>query len=105
MCQGSRLVMPGGRQSRSECVPASGLYKDGVIAAADDFAAARYRPPKEGNMLHWALVFFVIALIAAVLGFQGVAGLSAQIGYLFIGVAVIFLVVALLTGRGPTPIP
>ena len=34
-------------------------------------------------MLHWALVFFVIALVAALLGFRGVAGMSAQFGYLF----------------------
>ena len=34
-------------------------------------------------MLHYAVVFFVVALIAAVLGFNGVAGLSAQIGWLF----------------------
>ena len=56
-------------------------------------------------MLHYAVIFFIIALIAAVLGFRGVAGLSAEIGYLLVGVAVIFLVVALVTGRGPTPIP
>ena len=37
------------------------------------------------------IFFFVIALIAALLGQRGVAGLSAQIGYLFVGVAVIFL--------------
>ena len=29
-------------------------------------------------MLHYAVVFFVIALIAAVLGLRGVAGLSAE---------------------------
>lgn len=52
-------------------------------------------------MLSWAITFFVIALIAAVLGFRGVAGLSANIGYLFAVIAVIFLVVALLTGRSP----
>jgi uncharacterized membrane protein YtjA (UPF0391 family) len=56
-------------------------------------------------MIHYALVFFVIALIAAVLGFRGVAGMSYQIGYLFVGIAVIFLVVALLTGRAPTALP
>jgi len=55
-------------------------------------------------MLHWALTFFVIALVAAVLGFGGVAGLSANIGYLFLVVAVIFLVVGLLTGRRPPAI-
>ena len=56
-------------------------------------------------MLHWALIFFVIALIAAALGQGGVAGLSAEIGYLLVGVAVIFLVVAMISGRGPTTIP
>lgn len=53
-------------------------------------------------MLSWAVTFFVIALIAAVLGFNGVAGLSANIGYIFAVIAVIFLVVALLTGRAPS---
>jgi len=50
-------------------------------------------------MLHYALVFFVIALVAAMLGFGGVAGLSAQFGYLFAVLAVVFLAVGLL-GRG-----
>ena len=52
-------------------------------------------------MLYYAVIFFVIALIAAALGQAGVAGLSARIGRLFVVVAVIFLIVALLTGRGP----
>lgn len=55
-------------------------------------------------MLHWALIFFVIALVAAVLGQRGVAGLSAEIGYLLVGVAVIFLVVAMIGGHG-TAVP
>jgi uncharacterized membrane protein YtjA (UPF0391 family) len=56
-------------------------------------------------MLQWALIFFVVAIIAALLGQRGVAGLSAQVGYLFVGVAVLFLLVALLTGRGPAVVP
>jgi uncharacterized membrane protein YtjA (UPF0391 family) len=52
-------------------------------------------------MLHYALVFFVIALIAAVLGFGGVAGLSAQIGWLFAVLAVVILAVGLISGRRP----
>lgn len=51
-------------------------------------------------MLHYAVVFFVIALIASVLGFNGVAGLSAQVGWLFAVLALVFLAVALLTGGG-----
>ena len=54
-----------------------------------------------GTMLHWALIFFIVALVAAVLGLRGVAGLSAEIGYMFVVVAVIFLVIAVFTGRGP----
>ncbi len=56
-------------------------------------------------MLQWAIIFFVIALVAALLGQRGVAGLSAQIGYLFVGVAVVFLVVAMLVGHGPAVVP
>ena len=52
-------------------------------------------------MLSWAVTFFVISLIAAVLGLRGVAGLSANIGYLFAVLAVIFLIVALVTGHSP----
>ena len=56
-------------------------------------------------MLHYAVVFFVIALIAAVLGLRGVAGLSAEIGWLFAVLSVLFLVVALLSGRGVGVVP
>ena len=56
-------------------------------------------------MIHWALVFFVIALIAAALGLRGVAGMSAQIGYFFVVIAVIFLAIALLGGRTPVAVP
>ena len=41
-------------------------------------------------MLHWALIFFVVALVAALLGFRGVAGMSAQFGFLF---AILLIVV------------
>jgi len=50
-------------------------------------------------------VFFVIALIAAVLGFRGVAGLSAEIGWVFAVLAIVFLVVMVLSGRGPVAVP
>jgi uncharacterized membrane protein YtjA (UPF0391 family) len=52
-------------------------------------------------MLSYAITFFIISLIAALLGFSGVAGLSYQIGYLCAVLAVIFLVVAVVTGRRP----
>jgi uncharacterized membrane protein YtjA (UPF0391 family) len=56
-------------------------------------------------MLHYALVFFVVALVAAVLGLRGVAGLSANIGYTLLAVALIFVLIAFLSGRAPVPGP
>lgn len=52
-------------------------------------------------MLHYAITFFVIALIATLLGQRGIAGLSAEIGYFLVIASVVFLVVAVLTGRSP----
>ena len=43
-------------------------------------------------MLHYAVVFFVIALIAAVLGFSGIAAGAAGIAK---GLFVVFLVMAI----------
>ncbi len=50
-------------------------------------------------MLTYALWFFVAALILALLGFGGVAGMSAQIGWIFLVIAVIMLLVGLFSGR------
>lgn len=54
---------------------------------------------RERAVLHYALMFFVVAIIAAVLGMRGIAGLSAEIGYVLVVVAVIFLIIAFVTGR------
>jgi uncharacterized membrane protein YtjA (UPF0391 family) len=51
------------------------------------------RPVKETNkMLHYAVVFFVIAIIAAVLGFGGIAAGAAGIAKILFFV---FLIVAI----------
>jgi uncharacterized membrane protein YtjA (UPF0391 family) len=48
----------------------------------------------EGNVLHWSLVFLVIALVAAILGFSGIAGTAVGIAKILF---VVFLVVWLIT--------
>lgn len=57
-------------------------------------------------MLRWALAFAIIALIAAALGFGGVAGTAADIAKFFALVFVVLFVIALVMGRsiagGPT---
>ena len=52
-------------------------------------------------MFRWAIIFAVVALIAALLGFGGVAGLSAGLAKIFLIVAVVILVLGFLFGRGP----
>ncbi len=54
-------------------------------------------------MLHYAVTFFVISLIAAVLGLRGIAGLPAEIGYTFAVLAAVFLVVTVLSGHSSGP--
>ncbi len=53
-------------------------------------------------MFRWAIIFAVIALIASVLGFGGVAGLSKDFAVIFLVVAVILAIVAFVT-RGKLP--
>ncbi|MFO0909363.1 MAG: DUF1328 family protein [Isosphaeraceae bacterium] len=50
-------------------------------------------------MLRWALVFAIIAVVAAALGFGGLSETSATIAKLFALVFVVLFVVALIFGR------
>ena len=56
-------------------------------------------------MLYWAFVFFILALIAAVFGFGGIASGAATIAkflfFAFVVVFVVSLVMGLLRGRTP----
>jgi uncharacterized membrane protein YtjA (UPF0391 family) len=49
-------------------------------------------------------MFFVVAIIAAVLGMQGIAGLSADVGYILVVVSLILLVVSFVTRRPVPPL-
>lgn len=53
-------------------------------------------------MFRWAIIFAVIALVASLLGFGGVAGLSQDFAIIFLVVAIILAVVAFVT-RGRMP--
>ncbi|MBX3054756.1 MAG: DUF1328 domain-containing protein [Caldilineaceae bacterium] len=50
-------------------------------------------------MLRWAVIFLVVALVAAVLGFGGIAGAAAGIAKLLFWVFVVLFVGSLLLGR------
>lgn len=51
-------------------------------------------------MLRYAIIFAVIALVAALLGFGGIAGLSADFAKILLIVAAILFVVGIVFGRG-----
>lgn len=56
-------------------------------------------------MMNWALTFLVVALIAAVLGFGGIAGSAVEIAKIIFFVAIILFVISavvgLVNGRSP----
>ena len=50
-------------------------------------------------MLSWALTFFLVAVLAAVLGFGGIAGASAGIAKILFFVFLVAFVISLIMGR------
>jgi uncharacterized membrane protein YtjA (UPF0391 family) len=56
-------------------------------------------------MLGWAVTFLIIALVAAVLGFGGIAGLSIEIAKIIFFVAILLFAIAAIAGffRGRSP--
>lgn len=55
-------------------------------------------------MVRWAILFFIVALIAAAFGFGGIAGEAAWIGKVLLVVFLILAVVSMVMGRpGPPP--
>ena len=54
------------------------------------------------GLLTWALIFFIVAIIAYVLGARGVAGMSAGVGrtllFVFLVLAIIFAIIHFVRG-------
>ncbi|BFM08391.1 DUF1328 domain-containing protein [Halioxenophilus aromaticivorans] len=50
-------------------------------------------------MLHWALIFLIVGLVAAVFGFTGVAGAATNIAWILFVVGIILAIVFAITGR------
>jgi uncharacterized membrane protein YtjA (UPF0391 family) len=54
-------------------------------------------------MLHYALVFLVVGLIAGALGIGGVAAIATQIAWILFLIGIVLLVVHLVRGRRVVP--
>jgi uncharacterized membrane protein YtjA (UPF0391 family) len=61
---------------------------------------------QEVVMLSWALTFFIVAIIAAVLGFTSIAGAAAGIAKILFFIFLVLTLVALVAGalRGRPPV-
>lgn len=53
---------------------------------------------KETIMLEWAVVFFVVAIIAAVFGFGGIASAAAGIAKILFFVFLVLFLIAIISG-------
>jgi uncharacterized membrane protein YtjA (UPF0391 family) len=51
-----------------------------------------------GNLLHYAIVFLIVALVAAFLGFGGVAGTAMDGARILFWVAIVLFVISLIGG-------
>ena len=58
-------------------------------------------------MLGWALTFLIVALIAAVLGFGGVAGVAVEAAKIIFFVAIVLFLISAIFGvvRGRRTVP
>lgn len=48
------------------------------------------------NLLHWAIVFLIVAIVAALLGFGGVAGTAMEGAKIVFWIAIVIAVVSFL---------
>jgi uncharacterized membrane protein YtjA (UPF0391 family) len=58
------------------------------------------------TMIGWAITFLIVALVAAIFGFGGIAGAAVDIAKLIFFVAIVLFaisaVIGLMRGRSPT---
>jgi uncharacterized membrane protein YtjA (UPF0391 family) len=83
------------------------LFQSWIVSAADARSAWSRRSKQRTEvliMLSWVVTFLIIALIAGVLGFGGIAGVSIEIAKTIFFIAIILFlvsaVVGLARGRG-----
>jgi uncharacterized membrane protein YtjA (UPF0391 family) len=53
-------------------------------------------------MISWAVTFLIVAIVAAVLGFSGIAGVATNIAWILFVVGLTLAVIFAITGRRPS---
>ncbi len=69
------------------------------------FAFVVWGSSRSAHMLRWALIFFIVAIVAAVFGFGGIAGDLAYIAKILFLIFIVIFLVSLVMGlaKGKTP--
>jgi uncharacterized membrane protein YtjA (UPF0391 family) len=98
-----RAISPADKQSRLPLITSAAVARLPLLQAF--CACARrlqrwVRAPKEVPMLHYAIVFLVIALIAALFGFGGIAAGAVSIAKILFFIFVIMAIVAFVMSIG-----
>jgi uncharacterized membrane protein YtjA (UPF0391 family) len=68
------------------------------VRGASVAAIARATANRGGVMLSWVVTFLIVALIAGILGFGGIAGASVEIAKAIFFIAVILFVISAVVG-------
>jgi uncharacterized membrane protein YtjA (UPF0391 family) len=89
---------------RVTCASRRGLLAPGLGAVkAQPLQFAPHRSGKtnelEAVMLYWAAVFFIIALVAGILGFFGIAAAATGVAKILFFAFIVLAVVSLIVGR------
>ena len=64
----------------------------------------KYHFPQGTIKIGWSVTFFIIALIAGVLGFSGIAGAAVNIAWILFVVGLVVAIVFLILGRKRPPL-
>jgi len=59
---------------------------------------------KEIAMLNWAVIFLIIAVVAAIFGFSGIAGAAVNIAWILAVIGIVLAIAFFVMGRRP-PLP
>jgi uncharacterized membrane protein YtjA (UPF0391 family) len=89
------------RAELSVCGSKDGVFRNETKSAEPRFIAVdalRRVRGMEDFMLGWALTFLVIALIAALLGFGGIAGTAVGIAKIIFFVAIVLFLISAIAG-------
>jgi uncharacterized membrane protein YtjA (UPF0391 family) len=62
------------------------------------YDVSSYAEDKMGNLLYWAVIFLIVALVAAFLGFGGIAGVAVEGARILFWIALVLLVVSVVLG-------